>query len=199
MDTTTIQTYNEMAQEYDVETVDFWERFPRTIIDEFTKRVGKGKVADVGSGPGRDGLILKNASLEVVCLDASQAMVDMCKTRGLEALIGDLVHTPFKDGEFDGVWAYTSLLHITKSLMPDALREMGRFLKPKGVFGLGLIEGEGELYRTSSGMNKQRLFAFYTKEEIEALLGAAGFEVEYIETFKPGSKSYLNYILRKRI
>lgn len=38
MDFQTIKTYNRRAQEYDEETIDFWDRFPRTIIDEFVRR-----------------------------------------------------------------------------------------------------------------------------------------------------------------
>lgn len=144
-----------MAAEYDAETADFWDRFPRAILNEFTKRVGKGIVADIGSGPGRDGLIIQKSGCEVMCLDASQTMVDMCIKKGLNAV--------------------------------------------KGVFGLGLIEGEGESYRMSSGVDKPRLFAYYTKAEIEGLVAVAGFDIEYMETFKPGSKQYLNYILRKKL
>ena len=58
MDEKTIKTYNQMAKEYEDETVDFWKRFPRTFFDKFAELV-KGKVLDVGSGPGRDGLLLK--------------------------------------------------------------------------------------------------------------------------------------------
>lgn len=70
-------------------------------------------------------------------------------------------------------------------------------MKPGGAFGLGLIEGEKELYRESSGVNQPRWFSFYTKPEIEILLQKHGFILEYFEEYKPGSKSYLNYIARK--
>jgi len=69
MDKKTIDTYNELAQEYDDETKDFWERFPRSILDKFIK-LAKGSVLDVGSGPGRDGLILQQHGLSVTCIDA---------------------------------------------------------------------------------------------------------------------------------
>ncbi|KKS44992.1 MAG: hypothetical protein UV10_C0036G0001, partial [Candidatus Azambacteria bacterium GW2011_GWA1_42_19] len=32
MDNKTIQTYNRFAKEYDEETADFWEKFPKTFI-----------------------------------------------------------------------------------------------------------------------------------------------------------------------
>ena len=52
MDKKTIEAYNKMALEYDAQTVDFWERFPRTFLDEFVSQVGVGKrVLDVEVGP----------------------------------------------------------------------------------------------------------------------------------------------------
>ncbi len=197
MDEKTIQTYNQMAKEYDEETVDFWQMFPRTFFDKFAELV-QGSVLDVGSGPGRDGLLLKEKGLEVMCLDASEAMIGLCKERGLESMLGDFMAIPFEDSSFNGVWAYTSLLHIPKSGISKALAEIDRVLRAKGVLGLGLIEGDTEEYRDSSGVNMPRWFSFYKKEEIEQLLARHGFEILYFEQFKPRSKNYLNFIAQKQ-
>jgi ubiquinone/menaquinone biosynthesis C-methylase UbiE len=196
MDKHTIDTYNVLAKEYDEETIGFWDNFPRTFIDTFAEHA-TSPILDVGSGPGRDGILLQEKGLEVTCLDASTAMIELSTARGLKSIVGDFSKLPFPDDSFGGVWAYTSLLHIPKSEVGIALSEISRVLKPEGVFGLGLIEGNQELYRESSGMNQPRWFSFYMKEEIESLLKDFGFTVEYFETFKPGSKNYLNFISRK--
>jgi len=96
MDEKTIETYNQMAKEYDSETADFWERFPRTFFDKFARLV-HGKVLDVGSGTGRDGALLEQKGLEVTCLDASEAMVKLCNEKGLEAVLGDFTSLPFNN------------------------------------------------------------------------------------------------------
>ncbi len=197
MDSKTIETYNQLAEEYDEETSDFWERFPRTFIDSFANGVGSGKILDVGSGPGRDGLLLKDKGLEVVCLDASSAMVELSKQRGLTSVIGDFLDLPFENQSFDGVWAYTSLLHIPKTDIGRALTEISRVLKPQGVFGLGLIEGDTESYRESSGVNQPRWFSYFTQKEIEDLLEKHGFTAFYFDSFQPKSKSYLHFLSRK--
>lgn len=197
MDKQTIDTYNALAQEYDDETIDFWETFPRTFIDAFANPIARGSVLNVGSGPGRDGLLLKERGLNVVCLDASASMVELSASRGLESMVGDFNALPFSDKSFDGVWAYTSLLHIPKSEVHQSLSEIARVIKTDGLFALGLIEGDKELYRESSGVNQPRWFSYYTKPEIEALLKEYGFVTEYFEDFKPGSKNYLNYLSRK--
>ncbi len=196
MDPLTITTYNKLAHDYDQETIDFWERFPHTILDTFTQKT-TGSVLDLGSGPGRDGLLLQARGLSVTCIDASETMVRLCAERGLKAIQGDFLALPFPNTTFQGVWAYTSLLHIPKKDLSKALDEIHRVLAPQGIFGLGMIEGDFEGYRESSGVNLPRWFTFYTKAELEQALVHHGFEIIYFEQFKPGSKNYLNFIARK--
>ncbi len=197
MDTKTIDTYNLLAKEYDEETADFWDSFPESFIDAFAEEVKTGRVLNIGSGPGRDGLLLQEKGIDVLCLDASSAMIELSKKRGLPSVIGDFMDLPFENESFDGVWAYTSLLHIPKAESSRALAEIQRVLKPGGLLGLGLIEGEEEAYKESSGVKLPRLFAYYTREEVEALLGAHGFDSFYFDTFKPRSKNYMHFLGRK--
>jgi SAM-dependent methyltransferase len=114
----------------------------------------------------------------------------------LEAIEGDFMQIPFTPKSFDGVWAYTSLLHIPKADIGKAFEEISRVIKVGGYFGLGLIEGSGELYRNSSGIDQPRYFAFYTRDEIEKLMSEFGFEVIFFDEFKPQSKKYLNFVAK---
>ena len=197
MDKKTIQTYDQLAKEYDEETAPFWEIFPRTFIDRFIE-LAKGKILDVGSGPGRDALILKQGGLDVICLDASETMVKLSQEKGLKSILGDFSSMPFENESFDGAWAYTSLLHVPKSDVEKPLSEIRRVLKPGGILGLGLIEGETEGYKEIGGVNAERWFSFYTKDEIEELIRDNGFEILHFEQFKPKSKNYLNFIAKKK-
>ncbi|HEU5114820.1 MAG TPA: class I SAM-dependent methyltransferase [Candidatus Paceibacterota bacterium] len=196
MDQQTINTYNKMAKEYDEETVDFWDRFPRTFLDKFIELSGK-KIIDVGSGPGRDGLLLQKAGKAITCVDASEAMVKLSSERGLESVIASFEGLPFGDASFDGVWSYTALLHIPKKSIDDALKEISRVLKPSGMFALGLIEGDTEEYRESSGVGLPRLFSYYKKNEVVELCRKHDLELVHFESFKPRSKNYINFIFRK--
>ena len=196
MNPKTIQTYNQLAKEYDDETTPFWELFPRTFIDKFAE-LTNGRIIDVGSGPGRDALILKQKGFDITCLDASEAMVKISQEKGLKSVVGNFNNIPFNNGSFDGAWAYTSLLHIPKSKIKQSLNEIRRVLKPQGILGLGLIEGDTEGYKETGGINLPRWFSFYTKREVEKLLKEVNFEIVYFEQFKPKSKNYLNFIGRK--
>lgn len=200
MDRLTVKTYDRQAGAYDIATTDFWERFPETFIKEFSVSVaGDGQVLNIGSGPGRDATLLHETGLEVICLDASRTMTEMTALRGLKSVRADFKHIPFKDSVFDGVWAYTSLPHVPKTEFHLALREVRRVLRPGAVFGLGVIEGSGEGYERYDTLDEERWFSYYHSGELEALLERNDFSPEYKESFKPGTRNYLNFIARAHI
>ncbi len=197
MDKRTIHTYNLLAKKYDQDTADFWTKFPVGFIEKFAKEVNGGFVLDVGSGPGRDALILKKHNLDVICLDASKEMVNLTIQKELPTIKADFLKIPFNNKSFSGVWAYTSLLHIPKKDLKKALKEINRVLIYNGVLGLGMIEGEKQLYRKSSDISQPRLFAYYKKQELEKTLQSLGFEILHYLEFQPGTKKYLNFLARK--
>ena len=198
MDKQTIDAYNNFAQKYDEETSDFWDKFPQTFLKRFIGSIkGEKKVLDIGSGPGRDGLILQQAGMQVVCLDASEAMIKLSQSKGLNSIKADFNQLPFEDNFFDGIWAYTSLLHVPKSEISKPMQEIRRVLKPNGIFGLGLIEGTVEEYRETKKVSEPRWFSFYTKNEVENLLRQYKFEILHFEEFRPNTKNYLNFISEK--
>lgn len=196
MDFQTIQTYNRLAKEYDDETALFWEHFPREFISRFAK-LASGLILDVGSGPGRDAVLLRNEGLTVVCFDASKTMVALCKEKGFESLVGDFNHLPFKDGVFSGVWAYAALIHVPRYEAERALKEIKRVLIPGGILALGMIEGNGEEYKKTSGVQSPRWFSYYTEHELQDLVEEQGFEIVFQEKIQPRSTAYLQLIAKK--
>lgn len=196
MNPQTIDTYNKRVKEYDEETYDFWDMFPRTFLEAFATAAGE-QVIDIGSGPGRDAVLLKELGKSVTCLDAAAAMVERTSALGFPSVLASFDELPFGDESFDGVWAYTSLLHVPKAEVSQPLAEIYRVLVPGGIFALGLIEGEGEGYRESSGVDMPRWFSYYQKDEVLALCAAHGFELMYDEVFTPRTRNYMNFIFRK--
>lgn len=196
MDKQTIDTYNRLARAYDEETADFWEQFPHTFIDRFAGSCGP-QVLDLGCGPGRDGVLLQGAGKEVIGVDASAAMIEIAHERGLEAVEADIASLPFPGASFDGVWSYTTLLHVPKAEVDVPLSEIARVLKPGGTFALGMIEGDTEGYRSSSGVDQPRWFSHYQRDELAERAARHGFTLAHSETFKPGSRTYLNLLFTR--
>jgi ubiquinone/menaquinone biosynthesis C-methylase UbiE len=168
------------------------------IFDRFQALAPGKQVLDIGCGPGRDGEKLAAKNFEVTCLDASEAMVQICKDKGLNGILADFLDLPFKDHPFDGVWAYTSLLHIPKFKFKLALSEVSRVLKHNGVFGLGLIQGDSEGYKASAGVTNPRWFSYYTETEVREQLAQNGYSVVFFESFQPRNTTYLHFLCQKK-
>jgi ubiquinone/menaquinone biosynthesis C-methylase UbiE len=197
MDDKTVQAYDRIAEGYERGTEDYWERTPKPpFIGTFTDRLVGTHVLDVGSGTGRDALIFRAHGLLPICLDASPAMVKRSVKRGLPSVLADFSALPFPDAAFDGVWAYTSLLHVPKASVGEALGEIRRVLKPEGLFGLGLLEGLCEEYRDVAQDGNPRWFSYYTIGEIVGLLATNGFTVLRASSITPRTMTLLHVLAR---
>lgn len=195
---TTIEAYNRHARTYDFETADFWGKFPQGILERFAADVGTlGIVADIGSGPGRDGKLLKQSGLRVVCFDRSATMAALSLEKGLPSIQADFLGIPTMANCLAGVWAYTSLLHIPKYQLPTALGQIYESLIPGGVLGLGMIEGYGEGLKPWVN-GDLRYFAYYQQDEITNYLRSAGFIPYFLDKFVPRTRTYLNFLTHRK-
>lgn len=194
----TIDAYNKHADVYHRETEYFWANFPISIIEAFTSRLAGKQVLDVGSGSGRDALILKDRGLAVVCVDAAKAMVERTRELGFKSYLMGFETMKFPKESFDGVWAYASLLHIPKIEAKRVLIKINQILKPAGVFLIGMIEGNfaGKIER-DGWQGADRYFRYYGEKELTKMITDAGFTLTFQERYKPSSKTYLSQIYTK--
>jgi len=89
------------------------------------------EVLEVGCGRGE---LAERMSRElrahVVALDQSARMVELTAARGVEAIVGDVVDLPFRDGSFDCAVAAWMLYHASD--LDRALVELRRVVRPNG-------------------------------------------------------------------
>lgn len=88
-------------------------------------------VLEVGCGPGDfAALVAAETGAEVVAVDVSPRMVELARSGGVDARIGDVQELPFGDATFDVAVAGWMLYHV-----PDlgrGLDELARVLRPGG-------------------------------------------------------------------
>jgi SAM-dependent methyltransferase len=98
---------------------------------EAVAEVAPRRVLEVGCGPGELAARFQGElGADVVAIDISPRMVELARTRGVDARVGDVVDLPFAAGEFDCAVAAWMLYHVSD--VDRALGELARVLRPGG-------------------------------------------------------------------
>jgi SAM-dependent methyltransferase len=104
---------------------------PRDVLWDEIVAASPGRVLEVGPGPGEvSERMLRKLGCDVVALDVSERMVELCRARGIDARVGDLQALPFSADAFDLVVAAWVLFHVED--VDLGLREIARVVRPGG-------------------------------------------------------------------
>ncbi len=180
------ESYNRMAAEREKWEVDDWKIVERqhflTVLQKQTHLHEPRHLLEIGAGTGKDSRFFQENGLEIVCTDLSPEMVELCRSKGLNAYVMDFLHLNFPDASFEAVYALNCLLHVPKCDLPAILQTIRRLLKPGGLFYMGVHGGEDfEGTLPTDNYLPKRFFSFYSDEHIQQVV-AEVFEIVY---FKP--------------
>lgn len=141
---TTIDYYNNHAREFsdstrDVTFTDVQERFLSLLPSG-------AAILDFGCGSGRDTKYFLNQGYQVDAIDGSE---ELCRIASEYTGIS-VKHMYFEElcdrQKYDGIWACSSILHLSKDRLADVLSRMVCALKEHGIiytsFKYGTFEGE---------------------------------------------------------
>lgn len=196
-DAATIASYDKYAHAYDEEVIEFWQQFPKIFLEKFADLLPGKRVLNVGSGSGRDALLLRDLGLDVVCVDASKSMIAITTELGFESHLADFTQLQFPAASFDGIWAYTSLIHTPKEEAREVIRRLRALLKPGGGFAFGAIAGDtAGMVERSSMPGASRYFKLYQPQEARELIEPLGFSLVYEKDYQPSRKIYLNQLYK---
>jgi SAM-dependent methyltransferase len=163
----TINVYNRMAADYVTMTKG---HAPQELTDFITALRPKGRVLDLGCGPGHHAAEMAAAGLTVLAVDGSAEMVALASqwpgVTARQALFDDIPDL----GPTDGIWASFSLLHAPRADMPRHLAALHALCTPNAPISLGMKLGTGE--RTD---RLGRFYSYYTEDDLNMLLTQAGF------------------------
>jgi SAM-dependent methyltransferase len=133
----------------------------------------RAPVLDLGCGSGRDLRALTKLGLRCTGLDLSPTLaIRAARYSGCPVVVGDMRALPFQNGNFTGIWASASLLHLPRADLSGGLAECRRVLRDGGIFFSSMKLGRGEGYDT-----RGRWFSYVTQPEWVSLLEQAGFFV----------------------
>lgn len=158
---------------------DAWKTAERKRFLQALKNAECHSILEVGAGHGRDSLYFTRRGFQVTCIDVSTGMVEACLKKGLNALQMNVLALKFQDDSFDAVYSLNSLLHIPDDLLPEALSQIKRVLKPGGLFYYGTYGGERSEGIWQEDHNvPRRFFNYYSDIELISILSQY-FDIKY--------------------
>lgn len=191
----TLDYYNKNANQFVQDTllVDFTDtqdRFLRKLKDD-------AYILDFGCGSGRDTKYFLDKGYRV---DATDGSGELCKIAneytGIE--VKNMLFSELDEYEkYDGIWACSSILHLSKSELKPVLQKMATALKPDGVVYTSFK------YSDYEGVRNGRYFTDFTIEVFtDYIRDMKAFQIEeYWSTADVrqgrGDEKWLNLILRK--
>jgi len=158
----TLSYYSENAKKFvegtiSVDMGEFYQEFLPLLPEN-------GTILDAGAGSGRDTKYFKEQGYEVVAFDNCPEIVKIASEyTGQDVLLMSFSDVSFEE-KFDGIWACSSLLHVTSFDLPDVLSRLARSLKPNGILYTSFKYGETET------VHGGRFFRDYTEDSFDELL-----------------------------
>jgi SAM-dependent methyltransferase len=156
--------------------------FDREVLDGFAASVaGKGRVCDLGCGPGQVARYLHERGADAFGIDLSPAMLEQARliSPAIEFRQGDMRALDLPDEALAGIAAFYSIIHIPRREVTAVLGELHRILQPGGLLLLAFHRGRDVVHMDEWwGQPVSLDFAYFEREEMEGYLRQAGFTVE---------------------
>jgi ubiquinone/menaquinone biosynthesis C-methylase UbiE len=177
-------SYDRIAEEYTARIAGELERKPldRMLLDEFAVHAkGAGRVCELGCGPGHVARYLHDRGVSIFGIDLSPGMLEQARklNPAIEFQQGNMLALEVEDGTWSAIVAFYSIIHIPKTDILQAFREMFRALKPGGLLFLAFHIGVEVLREENLWGHQVSLdVVFYARKEVERYLGFAGFAIE---------------------
>lgn len=191
-----LQYYNQHAKEFSDSTrnVEFQE-----MQERFLKYLKPGaRILDFGCGSGRDTKYFLDRGFETDASDGSEELVRIASEyTGIE--VRQMYFQNLNENEaYDGIWACSSILHLTYRELEDVIVKIGRALTHHGILYTSFK------YGTDEGERNGRYFTDMTEEKMDCLLKNVNtfdiIEMWVTDDVRPGraEEKWLNMILRKK-
>lgn len=174
-----VDTYEKIAGKYAQQYFDDMGDLP--YIDKFLDKLPKkGKILDVGSGPGQFAKHMSRKGFEVIGIDFSKKMISIAKDKvsSVDFRYMDMRQLDFSDNSFDGIFSAYSLIHIASKEVLTTLKGFYRVLKTGGYVEIAVQKGEADKIIDEPFMPTEKMFFnFFKEERIAKYLEDAGFQV----------------------
>lgn len=154
-----------------------------------------GTILELGSGFGRDAVHMQSSGYHVIATDAVQGFVDILQKAGLDNRLLNALTDDF-GSDYDMVYAHAVLVHFDREQTMSVIKKALKSLKAGGVLAFSVKQGDGSKW-TNEKLGSPRLFYYWQRPELEALLTAIGISKFEITEGKSRHASWLFVIASK--
>lgn len=192
----TIEYYNRNAEAYASDTVNVDFSLAQNRFLSYIQ--SNGSILDFGCGSGRDTKFFKEKGFDVVAIDGSEELCKIAETHTGIKVKCMLFQELDEVNKYDGVWACSSILHLTREDLKTVFQKMINSLKNDGIIYTSFK------YSNYEGERNGRYFIDFTEDSFDDFI--KGFsDIKIIDEWitsdvRPDRKNerWLNLILRKR-
>jgi len=192
-----IHCYNQTAAQYAEKFFHELDHkhMDRILLQAFaTENKGKGKMIDIGCGPGQTTVFLSDLGVsDLVGTDLSDAMIEEAKklSPGLTFETADMLQFGYADNRFGSAIAFYAVVHFDEAQLLTALKEINRILIPKGQFLFSFHTGNEEVHLDEFlGEAVSIDFRFFETNKVIELVKEAGFNVLDVIERKPYAEEH---------
>lgn len=168
--------YEAIASEYETRFADELEAndFDRAFLDAAIDAIPRADIVlDVGCGPARVGKRILAAGGSAVGIDLTPAMLAAARRQVplLPLAGGDVLALPLRSDIAGAAVAWYALHNLPRSLVPLALAELRRVVRPGGVVVIATHAGSGEdvVEQDRDGRHETVTITYYEADELTAL------------------------------
>jgi SAM-dependent methyltransferase len=159
------------------------------------------RVLELGCGNGRDAAIIAAKSHWYVGLDSSDRLINIANQKlhepGVDFEVSDIVNDDFPRN-VDIIFAFASLLHLSKEEVASVMKKAQATLRPGGIFYISLKERSNYSSEIKRDEHGERLFYFYNSSLVCELAGD-GFELAALNRERRGHTDWFEIALQKRL
>jgi predicted TPR repeat methyltransferase len=175
-----VEIYDKIAEEYSKNFDCINSEDDLVFLNTFLSHLQPNShIVDIGCGTGFSAGYFVNKGMKVEGSDLSSSMIAIAKRNYPEIIFSVADMRKFSPKEkADAVWAGYSLFHFEQKDFEKTIKQIRTYLKPEGIFGLVMQEGEGELERDEPFLPEEKIYLhLYTEDQLRSILEKYGFNV----------------------